>query len=259
MSVARRFAEIMKPAVDLIYPPRCPICGDAIGEQNGLCVACWSSLAIPHAPLCDSCGRPIPETLSGANVQCAPCIADPPIHDGIFAATYYNDASRKLILAFKHGRRIALSRMLARLMVARLPELAGQWLFIPVPLHRLRLWHRGFNQAALLAGECAKLGGQRLIVDGLVRKKRTRSLGGLGRKARERTLAGAIGVNATRRNLLKGTNIVLVDDVLTSGATSEACVKALKRAGASNVVICCFARVMTDARLEHAGQGLDTI
>ena len=114
------------------------------------------------------------------------------------AATLYNDASRKLILAYKHGGRIALAPLLARLMAARLPDPAefdSRPLLVPVPLHRWRLWQRGFNQAALLAQELTKLGKGELQVDLLTRQKRTPSLGGLGREARERALAGAIAIN----------------------------------------------------------------
>ncbi|WP_435406567.1 ComF family protein [Pontixanthobacter aestiaquae] len=182
--------------------------------------------------------------------MCAPCLANPPRHDGIAAGTLYNDASRKLILAFKHGRRIALADMLAKLIEARLPKLEGDWLIIPVPLHRTRLWARGFNQAGLLAQNLAKATGHQLVVDGLKRSKRTESLGGLGRKAREKALAGSIIINPVRQEQFAGAQILLVDDVLTSGATSDMCVKTLRRAKADRVVIACFARVLDEA-LEH--------
>jgi ComF family protein len=182
-----------------------------------------------------------------AGAICAPCLADPPRHDGIAAGTLYNDASRRLVLAFKHGHRIALAPMLARLMAARLPQLEPGWLAVPVPLHRWRLWRRGFNQSALLAREIAAAKEGRLLMDALVRRKPTPSLGGLGRKARARALSGAIAVNKRRATVLKGATVVLVDDVLTSGATSDACVSALKRAGAKRVIVCCFARVLDEA------------
>jgi ComF family protein len=175
---------------------------------------------------------------------------NPPKHDGIAAGTLYNDASRKLILAFKHGRRIALADMLAKLIEARLPKLGGDWLIVPVPLHRTRIWHRGFNQAALLARNLAKAVDQDLVVDGLVRTKRTQSLGGLSKNARARALSGAITVHARRKARLTGANVILVDDVLTSGATSDACVRSLKKGGANKVVIACFARVLDEA-LKH--------
>lgn len=247
MTVKHRLAEIVKPAVDLIYPPRCPICGDAIAEQKGVCAPCWADFVIPGEPACFSCQRPLSSESVGNRAQCAPCLQFLPLHDGIAAGTLYNDASRKLILAYKHGRRIALAPMLARLMVARLPKLEGNWIVVPVPLHRSRLWYRGFNQAALLAEHVSKNIGQELVVDGLHRKKRTQPLGGLGQKARERTLAGSIQIHSRRLQKLEGARVILVDDVLTSGATTNACVKVLKKAGAAEVLINCFARVSQES------------
>lgn len=239
-------SQALSPVIDLVFPPRCPLCGEALAAQSGLCAGCWGELAIPGEPACARCRRPLAEgALPG--MVCGPCLADPPTHDGIYAATLYNDASRKLVLAFKHGRRIALAGLLARQIAARMPPLEGDWVLVPVPLHRWRLWQRGFNQAALLAGELARLTGHRLVVDGLERRKRTPSLGGLGRAARRKALAGAIEAAPRRRGILAGSQVILVDDVLTSGATSAACVSALKRAGARKVVVACFARVLDEA------------
>lgn len=238
---------LLGPVVDLVFPPRCPLCGEGLAAQVGLCASCWSELAIPGEPSCSLCQRPFGEGTAAGTV-CAVCLADPPRHDGIAAGTLYNEASRKLVLAFKHGHRIALAPMLARLVAPRLPaEVGAGWLAVPVPLHRWRLWSRGFNQSALLAREIAALRGCEVLVDGLLRTKRTPPLGGLGRKARARKLAGAITINPARSTSIKGAKIVLVDDVLTSGATSDACVRALKRAGARQVVVACFARVLDEA------------
>jgi len=232
--------------LDLVFPPRCPLCGEGISAQSGLCARCWSELVIPGEPSCNLCSRPF-----AADVQhestCAPCLARPPRHDGIAAATLYNDASRKLVLSLKHGNRIALAPMMARLMAAKLGFVDEDWVIVPVPLHRWRLWRRGFNQAAALGGELAKQCGPAFLVDGLVRNKATPSLGGLNAKARSRALAGAISVNPKRVDRLRNARIVLVDDVLTSGATSDACVSVLQNAGARNVVVACFARVMDEA------------
>jgi ComF family protein len=236
-------AEALTPIVDLVFPPRCPLCGAGLTAQLGLCAPCWLQLVIPSDPACATCQRPFADSVADGAI-CAPCLAKPPRHDGIAAGTIYNDASRRLILAFKHGRRIALAPMMARLIAARLPESGPDWLVVPVPLHRWRLWRRGFNQAALLAREIAAQRGAGLLLDGLLRTRATPSLGGLGRKARARALAGAIAVNPRRKAALNGASIILVDDVLTSGATSRACVAALKRAGAKEIVIACFARVL---------------
>ena len=247
MSALATLRESFAPLVDLVYPPRCPLCGTGIGAQSGLCSGCWSELRIPSEPWCALCQRPFDGTAAGSGAVCAPCMAEPPYHDGISAGTLYGDASRKLVLAFKHGRRIAMAPMLARLIAARLPTLEGKWLIVPVPLHRWRLWSRGYNQAALLAREIARLTGGELLVDGLVRHKRTPMLGGLGRKARARALSGALKVTRSSTKRFNQAHVILVDDVLTSGATSEACVRVLKRAGAAKVIVACFARVLDEA------------
>lgn len=249
--LGRLLADSLAPLVDFVYPPRCPACGAAIASQSGLCQTCWQELAIPGEPACAACQRPFGDSGPQDGAICAPCLASPPIHDGIAAGTLYCDTSRKLVLAFKHGRRIALAPMLARLIAARLPTPDPARLIVPVPLHRWRLWKRGYNQAALLGRELALGGHGTLLVDALVRTKPTPSLGGMGRTARARALAGAIAVPGAARPIVAGRNVLLVDDVLTSGATSNACVRALKRAGAGSVAIACFARVL-DESLDHA-------
>ena len=243
MALTQTFA----PLIDLAFPPRCPLCGEGLLAQTGLCAACWSELVIPAEPCCSLCQRPFSDGMAQGAV-CAPCLAEAPRHDGIAAGTLYNDASRRLVLSFKRGKRIALAPMMARLMAARMgpmvADVDASWLLVPVPLHRWRLWRRGFNQSALLARELARIKGMPVEVDALLRIKATPSLAGLGSKARAQALAGAIAVNPKRAEHLRGASIMLVDDVLTSGATSHACVRALKRAGAARVAIACFARVL---------------
>ena len=242
---------LLAPVVDVIFPPRCPLCGEGLAAQTGLCAQCWSELAIPGDPACASCRRPLDNALAEGTI-CPPCLANPPRHAGIAAATLYNDASRKLVLALKHGGRIALAPMLARLMAAQLPDMVGpDWIAVPVPLHRWRLWSRGFNQSVLLANELAALRGVRVGVDALVRRKRTPMLGGLGRTARARAVSGAFAIGKGWEPQIKGAKVLLVDDVLTTGATTDACLSVLRRAGAERVMITCFARVLDEA-LDHA-------
>ena len=248
MSLGSQISEGLMPLVDLIYPPRCPLCGESIARQGGLCTACWGELAIPGEPACATCARPFNTEHEGGRMQCAPCIAEPPRHAGVAAGVLYNDAARRLVLAFKHGGKIGLAPLLARLIAARLANDADNEvpLLVPVPLHRWRLWNRGYNQAALFARELARAGKGELQVDLLRRNKQTQSLGGLGKRARQRMLRGTIVVNRTREFVLRGRQVILVDDVLTSGATSDACVRALLSAGAKSVKIACFARVLDE-------------
>lgn len=241
-------ASALTPLVDLIFPPRCPLCGAPLAEQGGLCVGCWGRLELPGEPSCSACQRPLGENVAaGEGALCAPCMARPPRHAGMAAATLYSEASRELVLAFKHGRRIALADLLARLMAARLPPLSGEWLVVPIPLHCWRLWRRGFNQSALLAARLAREPGRRLVVDALVRRRATPSLGGLDRRQRRQALAGSIVANPSRAPMLAGAQVLLVDDVVTSGATTDAAMTALFRARASQVRIACFARVLDEA------------
>ena len=238
---------LLAPLVDLVFPPRCPLCGEGLAAQTGLCAGCWAGLAVPGQPCCTTCQRPLASDIAAGSI-CAPCLSRSPRHDGIAAGTLYNDTSRRLILALKHGHRIALAPLLARLIAAQLPaEIGPGWLIVPVPLHRWRLWSRGFNQSALLARELAASTGAELLVDGLIRIKRTPTLGGLGRTARARALSGAITHNPRQSRRLHGAKVLLIDDVLTSGATSDACIRVLKRAGVQAVVLGCFARVLDEA------------
>jgi predicted amidophosphoribosyltransferase len=250
--VLARVARRLAPLVDLVFPPRCPLCGVALARQDGLCAPCWSTLVIPGEPACTKCQRPLSDPLGLAEAAesgfvCAPCMADPPRHAGVHAATLYTEPSRRLVLSLKHGRHLALADLLARLMIARIPPLEGRWLVVPVPLHCWRLWSRGFNQSAELARRIARARRLPLLVDGLLRRKRTPSLGGLDKRRRAEVLHGAIAAAPSRLAALKGANVLLIDDVLTSGATSDACVRALHKAGAGQVRIACFARVLDEA------------
>lgn len=228
--LARDLKEGLRPIVDLVYPPRCPSCGAAIATHGALCIDCWGELEFPGSE-----EKPSPD--SDAR------------HSGIVAATLYNDMSRSLILKFKHGRKLALAPLLGRMMASRIHNEAGEHpLIVPVPLHRTRIWHRGFNQAGMLASEVAKAGKGDLKVDVLIRQKRTPSLGNMSAEKRHEALAGAIKVRANAKDAIRDQAIVLVDDVLTSGATSNACVKALLGAGARSVRIACFARAMRGTR-----------
>ena len=256
-------SQALAPLLDLVYPPRCPGCGAALAGHGGLCATCFAGLVIPGVPACRLCHRVFTGAV-GEDSLCDACARAAPAHHGIAAGTVYNPGSRQLVLAYKHGRQLTLAPLMARLIAARMnahwhadaedpahaPVDAG-WHVVPVPLHRWRLWRRGFNQSALLAGELAKLTGASLLVDGLVRHRATPSLGGLNAEERLRAVSGTIAVNPRHGATFEGAHVLLVDDVVTSGATTGACIAALRGAGAARVRIACFARVM-DEQHGHA-------
>jgi ComF family protein len=241
--MATTLQQALAPLIDAIYPPRCPLCSAMLAGEQGLCAICWRDLAFPGEPACALCSLPLRAGRVNDGL-CAPCAQQSPTHQGVSAATVYNHASRQLVLAFKHGGQIALAPMLARLMAARLGDVDEQMRIVPVPLHRWRLWARGFNQSALLARELARLTGGCLLVDGLLRQRRTPSLGHLGRDERAQVMEGAIIAHPRRLDAIAGARVLLVDDVLTSGATTNACIAALRAAGAREVRIACFARAL---------------
>lgn len=161
------------------------------------------------------------------------------------AATIYTDVSRDMVLHFKHGGRIALAGPMGRTIAARIGDrVRGDAIVVPVPLHRWRIWKRGYNQSAMLGKVIAKSLGLEFSPDLLIRTKPTPSLGGLDPKQRRDALKGAIRCNPRKADSIRGRDVILVDDVMTSGATSDACVRALKKAGAKSAVIACYARVL---------------
>lgn len=234
------------PLVDFVYPPRCPLCGVGIASGPGLCADCWSELELPGEPACVRCQFPLP---AAAQVSvCGACLAFPPDHAGIAAAAMYNEGARQLVLRFKHGKRIGLAKLMGRLMAGRLASAPADALLVPVPLHRTRLWARGFNQAALLAHAVASNTGHAVLPDALNRTRATPMLGGLGRAERARMMRASIVASRKGAAAVQGRDVILVDDVLTSGATSAACTRALLDAGARSVRIACFARVREGVR-----------
>jgi len=247
-SLPPRLAAGVEYLLDVLYPPRCAACGTFVDRHGHLCPGCWAGLRLLAPPLCRACGVPLPQA-AGPEPLCASCTRDPPAFHRARAACAYADVARRLVLAFKHGGRTELAPLLAEFCVwAGGDLLAACDLVVPVPLHRLRLWWRGFNQALLLAAALARRSGRPLLRDALLRIRRTPSQQGLGAAARRRNITpAAFTVHPRRRALLEGRAVLLVDDVLTTGATLEACARTLLRAGANRVDVLVFARVVRDA------------
>lgn len=237
MSLAERF----QTAVSLVYPGQCLACATVVDGAFGLCGPCWSDANFIGGTACDTCGIPLPGEADGV-VQCDTCLRDPPPWAQGRAAVMYEGVGRRLVLALKHGDRQEIAMPAAGWMAQRwqgtLPE---DTLVAPVPLHWTRLFKRRYNQSALLSAALAKRLSLSHCPDLLRRPRRTRSLDGLGKQDRFEHLADTIIANPKRK--LAGRPILLVDDVMTSGATLSAATLACLNAGSGPVRIATLARV----------------
>lgn len=245
----RPIGPIWRAIADYALPPRCPGCGMIVGEDRQFCLTCWSSLQFLDGPACAQCSIPLPTALPGSDISCGACMADAPPFQGAPAAVAYGPVARTVALRFKYGRRTGHARLMAQLMARRLATLGepGAMLLVPVPLHRWRLWSRGFNQAALVADALTRLTGAPHDHHLLVRSKATAVLRGKGRRERERIVAGAFALVPDAKARVRGRHVVLIDDVHASGATLRAATKALKRSGALRVSALTWARVVPEA------------
>jgi ComF family protein len=237
--------RIGRDALDFLYPPLCISCRSQVAEPGSLCSTCWQDVAFLDGPSCLCCGLPF-DLDPGGETLCASCLADPPSFDRARAVMRYDEKSRGPILAFKHGDRLDLVPGFARWL-----RRAGRLLLddadviVPIPLHARRLWTRRYNQAAELSRALGKLSGKPVDAMLLTRIHATPSQGAMpSAAARRRNMRGAFQVPASRKEDVANRTVLLIDDVLTTGATVNACARVLKRAGASKVHVLALARVV---------------
>lgn len=228
----------------LIYPPTCAGCGAATAEAGAFCPVCWSGLRLIDAPLCDRLGIPFAVDLGIGRLTSPQAFAQPPAFARARAVALYDEVARGLVHRLKYEDRHDLARPMARMMAAAGRDLIAEADgIVPVPLHRWRLWHRRFNQAALLARPIARGAGLPFLPQALVRRRATRTQVGLSRAARADNLAGAFHVPQAEAHHIAGRRILLVDDVRTTGSTGNAAARALLRGGAASVDLLTFALV----------------
>jgi ComF family protein len=248
MNAAVAVARVaFRTIVDFALPPRCAGCGAVTDSPHRFCLACWQSLTFLGEPCCHRCGLPF-EYDSGAGAECGGCIADPPAFDSLRAAVAYGEVARKVALKLKYSGRPGVAETLGHFMQRHVNGLYSDAVIVPVPLHRWRIWNRGYNQSALIAASLARRTGISVEIDLIRRVKATPPLKGMGRRKRSLAVRGAFRMSPAGVKAVAGRNIILVDDIYTTGATANACAKLLKRSGAAEVNIICWARVV---RTEH--------
>jgi ComF family protein len=244
----------LQALIDLVLPPRCPGCRAIVDVDARYCGDCWPQLQFITEPVCACCGLPF-EVDRGPGALCGQCLAAPPRYTSARAALVYGGPARTVLLGLKHGDRQHLVTIMARQMLrAGADMLQPDVLLVPVPLHRWRLWRRGFNQSALLAQAIAAATRADLAIDALVRAKPTPPSVGMGRAARARNVRGVFRIKD--RTQVRERTVILVDDVLTTGATADACARVLRRAGARAVHVLTFARVVRTSDEAYRPEGM---
>jgi ComF family protein len=238
---------VLRAGLDLALPRLCAVCREPV-EGQGLCAACWSKLSFITRPYCERLGIPFVYD-PGPGILSMEAIADPPAYQRARAAVRFDEISRALVHALKYGDRLDLAPMMGRwLSQAGRELLSDADALVPVPLHCRRRWARRFNQSAVLAAEVSAASGVPIAAGALKRVKFTAQQVGLSRSQRAANVQGAFRVPAEGKAAVAGRRLLLIDDVLTSGATVEGCAKALLRAGARSVDVLVFARVAEAGR-----------
>jgi ComF family protein len=236
--------------LNALLPPRCAACDMPVETQGQICAPCFARTSFVAAPLCLRCGVPFAYAeQGGADSLCPKCRTEPPAFGQARAALRYDEHGRRLILPLKHADRIELAAILAGMMVrAGAALLRRTDILVPVPLHRRRLFQRKYNQAALLAVAIGRLRDLPVLPDALMRTRRTAPLDDKSPEERAREVAGSFQVRPSRDARIRGRRVLLIDDVMTSGATANACAQVMLQAGAAAVDVLLAARV-PDPRL----------
>lgn len=230
--------------LDILYPPLCIACRGNVHENGNICAKCWGDISFISDPQCNICGFPFDFEISKGTI-CPGCMQNEPSFSKSRSVFLYDEASRGMITSFKYNdiieNRAAYARWMARVGADMLNEAD---LIIPVPLHFSKLVLRKYNQAALLAHELAKIVHKQVLVSAITRKKYTKPQAGFSRKARFKNISGAFKVNPKYISILKDKKILLIDDVMTTGATAEECTKTLLKEKVARVEVLTLAKTI---------------
>ncbi len=237
----------IQTALKAVYPARCLTCGSVVDSDFGLCGTCWRDTAFIGGTVCDGCGVPLPGDAQGDDLHCDECLRSPRPWSRGRAAMLYKDTGRKLVLALKHGDRQEIAHPASLWMAEAVRDIVDpDTIIVPIPLHWMRMVSRRYNQSALLARALGKQLKLETCLDLLLRPKRTQSLDGKTREDRFSLLQDAITVNPKHADLIAGRPVLLVDDVMTSGATLEAATRVMQQADVGKVQTVVLARVAKD-------------
>jgi ComF family protein len=234
--------------LNLIIPNRC-VCGDILVEKNhDVCESCWRSIGLlSKNAICETCGDPFKYD-GMRDTKCSECIYNPPIFDKARAVFKYNDVNGRMIMGLKYSDRTPYAKTLARFMSGKVKELGEDFdLIVSVPIHRKKLIQRKFNQSALLANKIAKLSGKKANNIILHKIKDIPPQASLFRTERLENAKGAYAVNPKYKNLIVNKKILLIDDVITTGATANECARVLKESGVANVYLITTARTILES------------
>lgn len=230
--------------LDIIYPPRCIMCMGNVHENGNICATCWGDVNFISDPQCELCGFPF-DFDTQIELICAGCMKEKPRFAKARAVFLYDDASRKMITSFKYNdrteNRTAYARWMARVGADMLKDAD---ILVPVPIHFGKLFLRKYNQAGILAQELVKISGGRCILNALIRKRYTKTQAGFNRNLRFKNIKGAFAVNQKHLSKLQNKKILLIDDVITTGATAEECTKILLKAGVAKVEVLTLAKTL---------------
>lgn len=247
MKNAPNIRKFLNKGLDTLLPPRCPVTGELVASQGTIAPSIWAQLQFVTNPFCKKCGIPFGFGEEEDGLRCMHCIENPPNYSTARSALIYNETSRDLILGFKHGDKTHMTPSFSPWLKragAEMIEHAN--CFIPVPLHRTRLFARRYNQAALISEILAKETQIEHLAMALKRTRATPSQGHLRTEEREKNVKKAFSVNPKYIEKIKGKSIILIDDVYTTGATVKECAKALLSVNAKEVHVLTLARVLKD-------------